>query len=78
MSQWLEWAAKEAVIRKAEIGMVDSADKLKTVQGFVAKRRKAVGLTEGQAALAVSAAHLVDIGMRRKAEDKITWPVKAS
>ena len=76
--EWLAWAKDERDIRKSEMDQVNSAESLKRVQTAVAKRRKAVGLSAGQAANAVRAADMADADMLWKSKDLITWPVRAS
>ena len=52
----IEWGRKEDKIRKNALESVCSKDSLKIIQSAVKKRRKAVGLSAGDAALAITLA----------------------
>jgi len=52
----IEWGRKEDKIRKSDLESVHSQASLKIVQDVTKKRRKAVGLSAGDAVLAVTLA----------------------
>lgn len=52
----IEWGRKEDKIRKSDLKSVHSQASLKIVQDATKKRRKAVGLSAGDAVLAVTLA----------------------
>jgi len=52
----IEWGRKEDKIRKTDLESVHSQTNLKIIQDAAKKRRKAVGLSAGQAVLAVTLA----------------------
>lgn len=57
-----EWGAKEARLRNDELGSVNSPESLKHVQAECERRRKAAGLSRGEAVFWVTVGQAVNRG----------------